>query len=172
MKQNLAVLILIGVYPFALIAQAAVVNPEYDQVLQRYYAYTVPLIDVDTLATNFDDYLLLDTRSYQEYSVSRLPGANFVGSRNPDLSILDGVPYNRPIVVYCTVGYRSEKIGEKLRQMGYTHVYNLYGSIFEWANRGHRLVDSRGEATDTVHTYSARWSKWLENPAYSKVWQP
>ena len=42
---------------------------------------------------------------------------------------------------------RSEKIGKKLLDMGYTNVKNLYGSIFEWANQGNILVDQKGSET-------------------------
>ena len=38
------------------------------------------------------------------------------------------------IVVYCSVGYRSEKIAEELDKLGFTNVSNLYGGIFEWIN--------------------------------------
>ena len=36
---------------------------------------------------------------------------------------------NKPIVVYCTTGFRSEEAYKKLKKIGYTNVYNLYGGL-------------------------------------------
>ncbi len=49
------------------------------------------------------------------------------------------------VVVYCSVGYRSEKIAEKLKAAGYKNVFNLYGGIFEWENQNLPVYDSNGE---------------------------
>jgi hypothetical protein len=63
--------------------------------------------------------------------------------------------------VYCSVGYRSERIGEKLLKLGYTDVVNLYGGIFEWKNQGLDVYNSSNYPTDSVHTYNKSWGKWL-----------
>ena len=67
------------------------------------------------------------------------------------------------IVVYCSLGIRSEKISEKLKAEGYSNVRNLYGGIFEWKNKGFEVFDSEGKETEKVHAYSKSWSKWLKN---------
>jgi 3-mercaptopyruvate sulfurtransferase SseA len=64
--------------------------------------------------------------------------------------------------VYCSVGYRSEKVSEQLRQAGYQTVYNLYGGIFEWKNQGHPVVNAEGEPTERVHAYNRSWGVWLK----------
>ena len=51
-----------------------------------------------------------------------------------------------------------------------SNVYNLYGSIFEWANEGLPLVDNNGYDTNAVHTWNKRWSQWVTNPNVEKVW--
>ena len=68
-----------------------------------------------------------------------------------------------PLVVYCSIGVRSEKIGEKLKEAGYKKVYNLYGGIFKWKNSGNPVVDSNGEPTEKVHAYSRYWGRFLTN---------
>jgi hypothetical protein len=35
-----------------------------------------------------------------------------------------------------------------------TDVYNLEGSLFQWANEERKLVNSQGIATDNVHPYN------------------
>ena len=68
---------------------------------------------------------------------------------------------NTPIVVYCSVGYRSEKIGEKLRKAGYTNVTNLFGGLFTWANENRPLKNKADQPTRAVHGYGKAWSKYL-----------
>ena len=46
--------------------------------------------------------------------------------------------------------------------MGFENVRNLYGGIFQWKNQDKPVVDTKGIKTDSVHTYSKAWSKWLK----------
>ena len=64
-------------------------------------------------------------------------------------------------MVYCSLGVRSEDIAEKLKKAGYTAVFNLYGGIFEWKNKGFSVVDLQNKETQKVHAYSKNWGKWL-----------
>ncbi len=107
------------------------------------------------------DALFLDARKLEEYETSHIEGALYVGYKNFDMSSMDDVNKDTEIIVYCTVGYRSEKIGEKLIKAGYTNVSNLYGGIFSWVNSGHSVVNENGE-TQKVHCYNKKWSKWLD----------
>jgi predicted sulfurtransferase len=68
---------------------------------------------------------------------------------------------NAPIVVYCSIGVRSEDIGEKLQKAGFTNVKNLYGGIFEWKNQGNPVYKNKME-TDSVHTFNKQWGKLLD----------
>ncbi|MBC8047867.1 MAG: rhodanese-like domain-containing protein, partial [Fimbriimonadaceae bacterium] len=74
---------------------------------------------------------------------------------------LGSISNDEKIVVYCSVGYRSEKITEKLIAAGYTNVSNLYGGIFEWMNQENNIVDANGELTNKIHAYSKIWGVWL-----------
>lgn len=133
----------------------------YDLMLKALYKETVPTITVPELKKK-PDAVLLDTRAKAEYDVSHLPGARWVGYDDFDLSRVRGVPKDADIVVYCSVGYRSEKVGEKLQAAGYQHVQNLYGSLFEWVNQGNPVVDSSGKSTQRVHAFSRPWGIWLQ----------
>jgi len=66
------------------------------------------------------------------------------------------------IIVYCSIGYRSEKITEQLVQEGFKNVQNLYGGIFEWKNQGNEVVRPDGKPTEDVHAYSRLWGIWLK----------
>ncbi|MDR9442968.1 MAG: rhodanese-like domain-containing protein [Schleiferiaceae bacterium] len=111
----------------------------------------------------------LDARSAEEYAVSHLQGARRVGFKDFDPARVRDLPRDTPVVVYCSVGYRSEKIAARLRKMGFTEVYNLYGGLFEWVNRGNPVYRNE-QATRAVHGYSWTWGIWLRRG--KKVYGP
>ncbi|HHB78887.1 MAG TPA: rhodanese-like domain-containing protein [Saprospiraceae bacterium] len=138
----------------------------FDKKVRSLIQYRVPVLDVDSLAAHPSQYLILDAREREEFDVSHLPEAQFAGYKHFDIEDWKDIDKNTRIVVYCSVGYRSEKIGKKLKKAGFTHVFNLYGGLFEWVNRHHPLAgDSK-----KVHTYNKKWSRWVMNPAVVKVW--
>ncbi len=144
--------------------QAQGTDPEYARKLKSLYKGTVPLITPQGLAQEFLSTrmpLILDTRTPNEYAVSHIATAQFVDFGKFNKKVAQDWDPSRPIVVYCTVGYRSERIGEQLKKLGFKDVRNLYGGIFEWVNEGHPIVDATGKATIKVHAYSEDWGKWL-----------
>ncbi|THH35536.1 rhodanese-like domain-containing protein [Neolewinella litorea] len=116
-----------------------------------------------------DDPLLLDAREPVEYGVSHLPGARNLGYDDARYELLSGVDPDRPLVVYCTVGYRSERMAEELRSRGFRRVYNLYGSIYAWALAGYPLVDQAGP-TRRIHTYNKKWGTYFPDSLATKVY--
>ncbi|MBT8318930.1 MAG: rhodanese-like domain-containing protein, partial [Gramella sp.] len=80
-----------------------------------------------------------------------------------DLGKVKKIDKDQKIVVYCSIGVRSENIGVKLIKAGYKNVENLYGGIFDWKNKDFPVVDALGKSTEEVHAYSKHWSKWLRN---------
>ncbi len=145
-------------------------NPKFDVRVSELIDFSVPLIGVQELNQNFSDYTVFDTREKEEFTVSHIDGAKYLGYDDFDISRLGNIPKDTKIVLYCSVGYRSEKIGEKLMDLGFTNIYNLYGSIFEWANQGYKVVDGSGVETQKIHTYNKNWSKWLDESKAEKIW--
>ena len=95
--------------------------------------------------------------------MSHIDGALLIDYDQFDPQMVVDYDRSKPVVVYCSVGYRSERIGEKLQEMGFENVVNLYGGIFQWKNEGFEVVDKAGDTTNLVHTYNRRWGKWLTN---------
>lgn len=106
--------------------------------------------------------VFLDARERKEFDVSHIKGADWVGYDDFDLSRLKNIPKEQPIIVYCSVGYRSEKVAGKLEAAGYIDVQNMVGGIFEWKNRGFEVVDPSGKKTERVHAYNKVWGRWLK----------
>jgi rhodanese-related sulfurtransferase len=129
---------------------------------------SVPATSTAELAESLEkpgELLLVDVRSTQEFAVSHLRGA--LNLQTPD-SIAQAVRALQPFascaakdcsakaVLYCAVGFRSARLAHALQRRGLEKVFNLEGSIFQWANEGRPLF--RGAQTATqVHPYGKRW---------------
>lgn len=145
-------------------------DPKFDKTIINTLSFSVPVISVDDLKEKPNRFVILDAREKQEYEVSRIPGARWIGYDDFSMERMNGIDKKTPVLLYCSIGYRSEKVGEKLRAEGYEQVYNLYGSIFEWANRGYPLVDEKGETVRRVHTYNGQWGRWVDGDKNEKIY--
>jgi rhodanese-related sulfurtransferase len=112
--------------------------------------------------------LLLDVRTKAEYEASHLHGAQRVEPGSEAAETI--APTNKPIVTYCSVGYRSAALAQKLQAAGFKDVQNLEGSIFEWANED-RPLEQNGEPSTKVHPYSRLWGKLLKPSVLSSLRQ-
>ena len=110
---------------------------------------------------------LLDVREAAEFEVSHLHGALRVEPDAPAANVLAKVDPARPIVVYCSVGYRSSKLAQRLIEAGGKNVTNLEGSIFAWANEG-RAMEKAGHPVKTVHPYNAVFGRLLKPEYHAK----
>jgi len=141
---------------------SAVAQKKMDRIIRTFNNESIPYIQISE-AIEKDSVVFLDTREIDEYKVSHLNNAVWVGYETFNQQIVrDSIPnVNTPIVVYCSIGVRSEDIGEKLRELGYTNIKNLYGGIFKWKNMGNPVFDSIGNETEKVHGFDKFWGKLL-----------
>lgn len=136
---------------------------DFNKMVDELLSGSIPVIQPEalkTLSDNQSKIVILDTRERNEFNVSHLRNAKWVGYDDFELSRLT-FDKKSEIIVYCSVGYRSEKIGEKLKDAGYLNVKNLYGGIFNWNNKGYKLVDLQNKETQKIHAYNESWGKWL-----------
>jgi rhodanese-related sulfurtransferase len=134
------------------------------ELLRQYNTKNIPYITVQELAMPKTKAFILDAREKEEYDTSHLKNAIFVGYNHFDLdSVHIKIPNKASkIVVYCSLGIRSETIAYKLKKAGYSHVINLYGGIFEWKNNNYPVYNSEHVTTENVHAFSKKWSVWLK----------
>ena len=132
-----------------------------DKTLKRFNKESVAYVSVEQLKP--ESVILLDARKKEEYDVSHLKAAIWIGHKEfEENDVLGKVPNKEDsIVVYCSIGVRSENIGERLIEMGYKNVQNLYGGIFEWKNNGGKVYNLKGKEPDSVHAFSKHWGKLL-----------
>ncbi|MFH1569984.1 MAG: rhodanese-like domain-containing protein [Gemmatimonadota bacterium] len=105
--------------------------------------------------------VLLDVRAPEEFTVSHLAGARLAPSLEPALAVLAAAPADTPVVAYCSVGWRSTALAARLQARGYTRVYTLEGSLFQWANEGRPVYADAGQV-QVVHPYGEPWSRFLD----------
>jgi rhodanese-related sulfurtransferase len=150
----------------------AIAQKSLDKLLEQYNTRSIPYISVEELRMlqMNDSVVILDARETEEFNVSHIASAKNVGFNDfsSEEKQLQKLKKDTPIIIYCSVGIRSEKIGEKLKKVGFTNVKNLYGGIFEWKNKDYPVIDSTGTETENVHTFSKIWRKYLKegNPIY------
>jgi rhodanese-related sulfurtransferase len=150
---------------FIFISSVSFGQKKLDKLLQKWNKNNVPYISVNELATQETKPILLDAREEKEFKVSHLKDAVFVGYTYFTLQkTLEKLPKDKTskIVVYCSLGIRSEVIAYKLTREGYTNIYNLYGGIFEWKNANFQVIDTLGISTEKVHAFNKDWGKWLK----------
>ena len=141
---------------------AQVKSKSFKVVLKTLLSKDIPKITVPEAANAFNHYVFLDAREAEEYNVSHILNARFVGYKKFNIAGMHAVNKNEPIVVYCAIGKRSDEITKKLRDAGFTNARNLYGGIFEWVNQGHPVFNSHNIKTDSVHGYGRFWGQWLD----------
>jgi thioredoxin 1 len=96
---------------------------------------------------------VLDVREPVEYAAGHVPGA--VNLPQADLADrLDELPRDRPLLLICQGGYRSQRAAQFLKQMGFEQVSSVAGGTAAWAEAGKPLgrgvVDD--QATPVIET--------------------
>lgn len=138
---------------------------EFEKRISKFTkSFKAPVITVEDLKKELlvkDKVILLDARDLKEYEVSHIQSAKFVGFKKIDFAKLQKeLSKDKKIVVYCSVGYRSGKVADKLISYGYK-AFNLKGGLFKWFNHKNPVVNIEGEKTKRIHGYSRFWGKWL-----------
>jgi rhodanese-related sulfurtransferase len=103
--------------------------------------------------------VLLDSRSEAEFAVSHLRGARRVDPDATDFASLE-LPPGALVIVYCSVGWRSAAVADRLRRAG-VRALNLEGGIFFWANQGLPVYRGRRRVAE-VHPFDATWGRYLD----------
>lgn len=111
--------------------------------------------------------LLLDARRLEEYEVGHLRAAVHADGLDAALAARGAHGREGTVVVYCSVGYRSAELAERLIATGVDNVFNLEGSLFRWANED-RPVHRGAERVFAVHPYDDDWASLLDR----RYWPP
>ena len=111
-----------------------------------------------------EHYLFVDVRPAAERDVSMIPGAITAD----EFAARQAAADERPIVAYCTAGYRSGVFAQQQRKQSDRRVLNLRGGILSWCDHQQPLTTASGEPTHRVHVYAKMWN--LVSEPYEGVW--
>lgn len=78
---------------------------------------------------------ILDVRTPEERRQGYIAGSTLIPIDAMERR-LGEVPRNRPVLVYCAVGSRSQVAARVLAQRGYGEVYNMADGIYGWYRNG------------------------------------
>lgn len=161
--KKLLMILTFGLVSFGANAQK-VESKAYDRTLNVLLTRNVDEVSVQQAAQlqQKGKTVFLDARQLKEYNVSHIKEARWIGYDAFNANKIQDIPKNTQIIVYCSVGYRSEKITEQLTELGYKNVSNMYGGIFEWVNQNNKVYNNDNQVTLKVHTYNRLWSRWLK----------
>ncbi len=82
--------------------------------------------------------LLIDVRTPAEYAAGHIPNA--INIPLPNLTEnLDKIPSDRPVILYCTTGYRTAMGVMSLQMLGYSNVRGFPPSFQGWKLAGEPL---------------------------------
>ena len=119
MRKRSFALILALVLLLTACAQAA----SYEQITQE---------EAKQIMDTTNGYILLDTRTREEYDQSHIPGALLIPHTEIAQRAEEELPdKDQVILVYCRSGNRSKQASEVLVELGYTNVKE-FGGIIDW----------------------------------------
>ena len=119
MRKRSFALILALVLLLTACAQAA----SYEQITQE---------EAKQIMDTTNGYILLDTRTQEEYDQSHIPSALLIPHTEIAQRAADELPdKDQVILVYCRSGNRSKQASEALAELGYTNVKE-FGGINTW----------------------------------------
>lgn len=82
-------------------------------------------------------HILIDVRTPEEFASGHIPGAvNISIDQLPQR--LSEIPQDKPVVLYCRSGNRSNQAAQILARAGYSQIYDL-GGIITWAQQGYPI---------------------------------
>jgi rhodanese-related sulfurtransferase len=135
-------------------------------LIEKYYREIGSVqIDLDDFKKWETDAVLIDAREPEEYRVSHIRGSRNVpfkwAKKHPEW--IDQIPEGKPVILYCSVGYRSGVLAKQLMDSGRGEVFNLYGGIFHWFNQGNPVYQD-GEEVNRIHPFNDEFSGYITRP--------
>ena len=79
---------------------------------------SVPRINSEELISK-NKFILLDVRSKEEYDISHIKNALWIGEDDWDQKTLEELDKEEVIIAYCSIGYRSKKLVKELIQLNF-----------------------------------------------------
>lgn len=107
---------------------------------QKQQSQDITIIDAPTFSKTIEttpQAQILDVRTPEEFDTEHIPNAfNIDWNGNNFMSEAEKLDKTKPVFVYCERGGRSQKAAEKLKELGFTDIYELDGGFMKWSSEG------------------------------------
>lgn len=107
-------------------------TPQQTEITKEAVYVNITAQEAKEVMDSRDDYVILDTRTQEEYDESHIPGAILIPHdqiKEKAESVL--TDKDQLILVYCRSGRRSKLASEDLVELGYTNIME-FGGIIDW----------------------------------------
>jgi|GEM_PF-285387 len=122
-------------------------------------------VEVYEIITNDEDYIILDVRTQDEYNEGHLDKALLIPVDYME-KVVDVLPKEKPIIVYCRSGGRSRKAAEILVENGFSKIYDM-GGILGWQEEGFPVIIEEGAVSAIEFiTVDEAYEVFLNNKDY------
>ena len=136
---------------------SAIAGPSIDQVKKNVENLWKPIkesqphvtaVEFNKIMDSKEAFILVDVRTLDEYNAAHLPGAIHINR-----GLIEWVAPKKiqdtdsKIYVYCKTGARSAFATQRLIEIGYTHVTNIYDAFKGWVVAGYPVYNRHGEFT-------------------------
>jgi rhodanese-related sulfurtransferase len=96
------------------------------------------VLDFDTFKKNIEleNVILIDVRTFEEYSDGHIKGAVNVDYYKENFfnSYFENIDKNKPLYIYCKSGNRSRRTSDKFINQGFLKIYDLKDGYVSWSN--------------------------------------
>ena len=103
------------------------------------------VLDFDTFKKNIEleNVILIDVRTFEEYSGGHIKGAVNVDYYKENFfnSYFENIDKNKPLYIYCRSGNRSRRTSDKLINQGFLKIYDLKDGYVSWSNNQKKKIN-------------------------------
>ncbi|BCO08187.1 hypothetical protein GF1_05630 [Desulfolithobacter dissulfuricans] len=145
-------LLLLSIVPLA-----AMAGPSIDEVKENVEKLWKPIkesqphvtaVEFKKIMDSGGKFVLVDVRTRDEYIAAHLPGAIHINRGLIEWVVPKKIQdTDARIFVYCRTGARSAFVTQRLLEMGYTNVTNIYDAFKGWVVAGYPVYNRHGEFT-------------------------
>lgn len=158
MKKNVLLITLVALQVcFFLSVQTVFAGPSIDEVKKNVVNLWTPIkesqphvtaVEFKKILDSGKDLVLIDVRTADEYKAGHLPGAiNIPRGLTEWVTPKTIEDTDTAIYAYCRTGARSAFVTQRLIEMGYTNVTNIYDAFKGWVEAGYGVYNRHGEFT-------------------------
>ncbi|NRT11056.1 rhodanese-like domain-containing protein [Flavobacterium sp. 14A] len=108
---------------------------------QKQYSQNTNTVSPDVFASKIEKTAkpqILDVRTAEEFNAEHLANAKNIDWLGTEFDTKSAtLDKNKDVYVYCRSGARSKKACARLKELGFTSIYELDGGFVKWSTEGH-----------------------------------